>query len=86
MKNESDCGLLFPARPSLGRNVLWIASVALLYFAAARLSLLLMFQPEGIAAIWPPAGIFLPAILLTRRDLRPWLALASAGAQRKVVV
>jgi PAS domain S-box-containing protein len=50
-----------------------VASVALLYFVAARLSLLLELQPEGIAAIWPPSGIFLSAILLTRRDLRPWL-------------
>ncbi len=34
---------------------------------------MLRFEPEGIAAIWPPAGIFLSAILLSRRDLRPWL-------------
>jgi PAS domain S-box-containing protein len=74
MSNEINHGLLFPARPSLGRNVLWIASIALSYFVAARLSLLLQFQPEGIAALWPPTGIFLSAILLTRRDLRPWLA------------
>ncbi len=38
MKNESDSALLFPARPSLGRNVLWVASVALIYFTVARLS------------------------------------------------
>jgi signal transduction histidine kinase len=55
------------------RDVLWIAGAALVYFAAARLSLRLLFAPEGIAAIWPPEGIYLSAILLTRRALRPWL-------------
>jgi integral membrane sensor domain MASE1 len=71
MGDESNSIPLFSVHPSLGRDVLWIASVALFYFAAARLSLALVFQPEGIAAIWPPAGIFLCAILLTRRGLRP---------------
>ena len=73
MNNETNRGLFFPARSSLGRNVLWIASIALLYFAVARFSLLFVFEPEGIAAIWPLSGIFLSAILLTRRDMRPWL-------------
>jgi PAS domain S-box-containing protein len=74
MNSESNSRRLFPARPSLWRDVLWITSIALIYFAAARLSLSLVFQPEGIAAVWPPSGIFLSAMLLTRRDLRPWLA------------
>ena len=74
MGPESNIGSPSSVRPSWWRNTLWIATVALIYFATARLSLLLLFQPEGIAAIWPPSGIFLAAILLTRRDLRPWLA------------
>jgi PAS domain S-box-containing protein len=73
MNAENERAPLFPSRPSLGRNVLWIASVALIYFVAARLSLLLEFEPEGIAAIWPPEGVFLSAILLTRRALRFYL-------------
>jgi PAS domain S-box-containing protein len=64
---------VFPTRFSLGQAVLWIASVALIYFASARISLSLLFQPEGIAAIWLPSGIFLSAILLSQRELRPWL-------------
>ncbi|MGA2974820.1 MAG: PAS domain S-box protein [Spirochaetia bacterium] len=56
---------------SPGMSVLWIVSVALVYFAAARLSLSLLIKPEGIAAVWPPAGIFLSAVLLSRRNLRP---------------
>ena len=74
MNSQNNHGqLLYPIHPSLVQNALWIASVALVYFAAARLSLSLIFQPQGIAAIWPPDGIFLSAILLTRRSIRPHL-------------
>ena len=65
---------LFSARRSRTQDVLWVAAVALTYFGTARLSLLLEFQREGIAAIWPCSGVFLSAMLLTRRDLRPSLA------------
>ncbi len=64
----------FPAGTSRRVGVLWTASVALIYFATAHLSLSLVLQPSGIAPVWPPSGVFLAAILLTRRDLRPWLA------------
>ena len=52
-----------PGHPSPKRDFLWIASIAIVYFALARLSLLLVFKPEGIAAIWPLSGVFLSAIL-----------------------
>jgi two-component system, cell cycle sensor histidine kinase and response regulator CckA len=73
MGEETKSRNLSHAGSSLGRDALWIASIALVYFAAARLSLSLEIQPEDIATIWPPTGIFLSAILLTRRNLRPWL-------------
>lgn len=55
------------------RSIIWIAVVAVVYFAVARLSLSILMTPAGIAAVWPPEGIFLSAILLTRRETRPWL-------------
>lgn len=70
--NESNV----PTHSFLIRDILWIASVILVYFLIARLSLVFVFKPEGIAAIWPPTGIFLCAILLTRRNLRPWIVAA----------
>ena len=73
MNQEIGNTYFFPSRISLRQNILWIASIALIYFAMARLSLSLVFEPEGIAAIWPPAGIFLSSILLSRRNLRPYL-------------
>ncbi len=72
MKKNNQKQQVYARTPSV-RDFLWIASVALIYFAVARLSLLLVFQPEGIAAVWPPSGIFLSAILLTRRNVRPYL-------------
>jgi len=74
MNDESNNGSLFPVHSSLWQNFLWITGAALIYFIVARLSLTLIFKPEGIPAIWPPTGIFLSAMLLTRRELRPWLA------------
>ena len=61
------------AAPSLGRDALWVVSVAIVYFVTARLSQLLEFEPEDIAAICPPTSIFLSAILLSRRSVRPIL-------------
>jgi PAS domain S-box-containing protein len=74
MYEDSTEGQYFPVRVSRSRNFLWIAAVAVVYFGTARLSLSLVFKPEGIAAIWPPEGIFLAALLLSRRTLRPYLA------------
>ncbi|HEY5436492.1 MAG TPA: MASE1 domain-containing protein, partial [Candidatus Limnocylindrales bacterium] len=54
-------------------DALWILSVAVVYFAAARLGLAFLIQPSGIAPVWLPSGVFLAAILLTRQDVRPWL-------------
>ena len=55
------------------KDIAWIASIAVIYFIVGNLSLELLFKPEGIAAVWPNSGIFLSAILLTRRKLLPYL-------------
>jgi integral membrane sensor domain MASE1 len=47
-----------PAGSVRWQSILWIAGIALIYFLVARFSLSFIFKPEGIAAIWPPAGIF----------------------------
>lgn len=55
------------------KPVLIIGLVAALYFAIGRLSLSLVVGPENIAVIWPLSGIFLAAVLLTKKKFRPWL-------------
>ena len=49
------------------------AAVALVYFLSAWLSLSFVLEPEGIAPLWPPAGIFLAALILSRRSEWPIL-------------
>ncbi|MDG4553423.1 MAG: MASE1 domain-containing protein [Candidatus Competibacter sp.] len=55
------------------KDFLYLGCVAMIYFFVARLSLSLVLESEGIAAIWPPSGIFLASLLLCRHELRPWL-------------
>lgn len=68
--------LRFPSRPSPRRNALWVVAVSVVYFAGAWVSRRFAFEPEGIAAVWPASGLFLSALLLTRRNVQPWLALS----------
>jgi PAS domain S-box-containing protein len=74
MNTAAQDGSFFPARTSIRSSLIWIASIAAIYFITARLSLLLLFQPQGIAPIWPPEGVFLSAMILTQPRLRPYLA------------
>lgn len=44
--------------------------IAVAYFAAAKIGLLFVIQPEGLANIWPASGVALAALLLSER--RAW--------------
>jgi PAS domain S-box-containing protein len=59
-----------------------LALVAVVYFAAAKLSLLVAIPPGYATAIWPPSGIALAALLLWGTRLWPavWLASFAANA------
>ncbi len=54
-----------------------IALLALVYFVAGRLSLLLAIPPGYATAIWPGAGIALAALLIYGRRLWPGVVLGS---------
>lgn len=55
------------------RTTLWLLSVGSIYYLLGRASLSLVFEPEGIAPIWPLTGLFVSVILLTRPDTRTYL-------------
>jgi diguanylate cyclase (GGDEF)-like protein len=57
------------------------ALLAVVYFVAAKLSLLLAIPPGYATAVWPPSGIALAATLLLGRHLWPgiWLGAALAN-------
>jgi PAS domain S-box-containing protein len=64
-----------------------IAQVALLaavYFAAAKLSLLVAIPPGYATAIWPPSGIALAALILLGNRLWPGVWLGSFAANLTV--
>src|SRR2546429_9000180 len=58
-----------------------ISVVAVLYFAAAKLSLVLAAPPGYAAAVWPPSGLALAAVLLAGNRAWPgiWLGAALAN-------
>jgi PAS domain S-box-containing protein len=64
----------------------WIGSIGLAavvgiaYFLAARLSLFLLTQPEGVAVFWPAAGIASGALMVFGRDARLPVAVATIVA------
>lgn len=68
--------------PSRERWIIEIAVVASLYYAAARLGLLLAFENTNASPVWPPSGIALAALLLRGRPVWPgiWIGAFLANA------
>ena len=50
--------------PAWAERLLWILGVALLYYGAARLGLLLAFKKTNASPVWPPSGFAFAAVLL----------------------
>ena len=50
---------------------IWLAvAIGVAYFLAARLSLLLRTEPDGVAVFWPAAGLSLGMLIALGRDVR----------------
>jgi PAS domain S-box-containing protein len=49
---------------------------ALVYFAAAELSVLISFSSDIFTTFWPPFGIFISVLVLSRKSLWPWIFLS----------
>ncbi|WP_374563611.1 CHASE domain-containing protein [Ideonella sp.] len=68
------------------RSGWWLAvpALALAYYAAARLGLLLAFQHSNASPVWPPSGIALAALAVGGRRLWPGVALGAFAANAVV--
>jgi len=66
-----------PSARQLGRKLLPLAGVGILYWVTARLSLNLALVHGQVAPIWPPTGIALVAILVIGRQVWPAIAIAA---------
>ena len=58
--------------------ILRTLTVATLYFAIARLALLLAFPGSNATPVWPPSGIAVGLVVLQRRFLKPFHAAFAA--------
>src|SRR5262245_46048466 len=54
-----------------------VASLAALYFGAAKLGLTMAFVTEQVTAVWPPTGIALAALFLCGYRLWPAITLGA---------
>src|ERR1700682_1911838 len=61
-------------------HVGWISMLAALYFAAAKLSLLLAIPPGYATAVWAPSGLALAVLLLAGNRVWPGIWLGAAFA------
>lgn len=63
--------------PRTRRQLANTALVAVVYFAAARLGLLLAFERTNASPVWPPSGLAVAGILLLGRHVWPGVALGA---------
>jgi signal transduction histidine kinase len=64
--------------------LLSVLAVALLYYGAARLGLLLAFEKTNASPVWPPSGVALAAVLLL--GYRVWPGVATGAFLANVAV
>ncbi|HZJ43426.1 MAG TPA: MASE1 domain-containing protein [Pyrinomonadaceae bacterium] len=65
---------------SPSRQVLKVAVVATVYFAAARLGLSLAVVHSNVTAVWPPTGIAIAALLIWGRGVWPGILIGALAA------
>ena len=67
----------FRPEPSPTARLLQIAGVAVLYYGAARLGLLLAFEKTNASPVWPPSGFAFAAVLLLGYRVWPGIAVGA---------
>ena len=60
------------------RNLFWLSVFVALYLLNAWGGLALFIAPDLGAALWPPSGLFLAALLLFAKSSRPWFIVVGA--------
>jgi integral membrane sensor domain MASE1/anti-anti-sigma regulatory factor len=64
------------APPTLLRRLCYALALAFLYYVFVKIGLMLRLQPQDIAAVWPPCGFMLAALL--RSERRDWALIVGA--------
>ncbi len=76
-KAEGNPGSIFHKRADLLRLALCALSVAVAYYAGAKVGFALTFQPHPVSTLWPPNSILFATLLLTKPRLW-WFYLLAA--------
>src|SRR6478752_3178506 len=75
-----------PLSAHLGPTLRWVGglalavAVAITYFLAARLSLFLLTEPDGVAVFWPAAGVSSGLLIALGREARWPVAVGTIAA------
>jgi signal transduction histidine kinase len=64
-----------PAIKGTLSSIIRILCWGIVYSLVVWFSLAYLLTPNGVAIAWPPAGIFIAAILLSKPNERPWVVL-----------
>lgn len=67
-----------------GRSWIAVLALALLYYAAARLGLVLAFPGSNASPVWPPSGLAVAALFLFGRRMLAGVALGAFSANAAV--
>jgi signal transduction histidine kinase len=82
--SETEPGGIWTAWRSHRGTVVVVIGLGVLYALGAQLPFWFLSSPESGAAFFPPAGLTLAALLLSRREQWPWLLAAVAVAELAV--
>jgi PAS domain S-box-containing protein len=74
----------FPGSKAIGGWMLKILALALIYYGAARLGLLLAFASTNVTPVWPPSGIALAAFLFLGNRAWPGVFIGAFAANLAV--
>lgn len=66
-----------PLPPPRAKQLALVAAVAVVYYVAARFSLLLAFEKTNASPVWPPSGLAFAAMLLLGRGIWPGILLGA---------
>src|SRR6516165_7398340 len=68
------------ARERLPASIGLAVAICVAYFLAARLSLFLQTEPDGVAVFWPAAGVSSGILIALGRDVRLHVAIGVVAA------
>src|ERR671931_514846 len=77
---ERSAGMKMLAAHESLRRLARAILIGLAYFISARIGVTLLVQPQNIASFWPPSGLLLGVLVISRTPSWPFILLAVIAA------